>query len=74
LFQGRACSGEAALDEAGLVLDLLQAVPDDLHQVGEAGDGEVGQYVALEDRPDSLPHAPCIPPEAAHVSRTDITN
>jgi hypothetical protein len=27
LVQGQACSGEAALDEAGLVLDLLQGVP-----------------------------------------------
>jgi hypothetical protein len=35
-FQGQPCSGEAAFDEAGLVLDLL-AVPDDLDQVGEAG-------------------------------------
>ena len=31
-----------ALDEAGLVLDLLQAVPDDLDQVGKARDGQVG--------------------------------
>ena len=27
LVQRQACSGEAAFDEAGLVLDLLQAVP-----------------------------------------------
>jgi hypothetical protein len=27
---GKPGSGEAALDEAGLILDLLQAVPDDL--------------------------------------------
>ena len=27
LFQGQACPGEAALDEAGLVLELFQAVP-----------------------------------------------
>ena len=36
----------------GLVLDFLQAVPDDLEQVGEAGDGEVGQGAALEHGPD----------------------
>jgi hypothetical protein len=35
-------------------MDFLQAVPDDLDQVGEAGDGEVGQHAALEHRPDSL--------------------
>jgi hypothetical protein len=38
----------------GLVLDLLQAVPDDLDQVAVAGDGEVGQHAALEHRPDAL--------------------
>jgi len=50
--QSQPGSGEAALDEAGLVLDLLQPVPDDLDQVAEAGDGEVGQDAALEHRPD----------------------
>ena len=35
-------SGETAFDKAGPVLDLLQAMPDDLDQVAEAGDGEVG--------------------------------
>jgi len=50
--EGQPGSGEASLDEAGLVLDLLQAVPDDLDQVAEAGDGEVGQDAALEHRPD----------------------
>jgi hypothetical protein len=48
LVQGQPCSGEAAFDETGPVLDLLQAVLDDLDQVGEAGDGEVGQHAALE--------------------------
>src|SRR5258708_2493128 len=51
-LQGQPRSGEAPLDEAGLVLDLLQAVPDNLDQVGEAGDGEVGQDAALEHGPD----------------------
>jgi hypothetical protein len=50
--RGRPGSGEASLDEAGLGLDLLQAVLDDLDQVAEAGDGEVGQHAALEHRPD----------------------
>src|SRR5260370_11191107 len=45
-------SEEAAFDEQGLVLDLLQAVPDDLDQVSEAGHGEVGQDAALEHGPD----------------------
>src|SRR5690349_4388242 len=53
-FQGQPGSGEAAFDEAGPVLDLLQAVPDDLDQVAEAGDGEVGQHAAFEHRPDSF--------------------
>ena len=51
-LQAQPSSGEAAFDEAGLVLDFLQAVPDDLDQVGEAGDGEVGQGAALEHGPD----------------------
>jgi hypothetical protein len=46
-FQGQGGSGEAGPYEAGLVLDLLQAVPDDLDQVGEAGEGEVGEHAAL---------------------------
>jgi hypothetical protein len=52
VVQGQPGSGEAAFDEAGLVLDLLQAVPDGLDQVGEAGGGEVGEHAALEHRPD----------------------
>ncbi len=63
-FQGQPCSGEAAFDEAGLILDFLQAVPDDLDQVGEAGDGEVGEHAALEHRPDPLdgikPRSTCV--------------
>ncbi len=55
LVQGQPCSGETAFDEAGLALDPLQGVPDDLDQVGEAGDGEVGEHAALEHRPDP-PH------------------
>src|SRR5262249_30816407 len=50
--QGEPGSGEASLDYPGPVLDLLQAVPDDVDQVGEAGDGEDGQDPALEHRPD----------------------
>jgi hypothetical protein len=53
-FQDQACPSEAAFDEAGPVLDLLQAMPDDLDQVAEAGDGEVGKHAALEHRPDPL--------------------
>ena len=53
-FQAEPGSGEAAVDKTGLVLDFLQAVPDDLDQVGEAGDGEVGQDAALEHGPDPL--------------------
>ncbi len=36
-LQAQPGSDEAALDEAGLVLDFLQAVPDDLDQVGSPG-------------------------------------
>lgn len=36
-------SGEAAIDDPWLVLDFLQAVIDDLQQVGQAGEGDVGQ-------------------------------
>ena len=36
-FEGQPGSGNAALDQAGLILDLLQPVPDDLDQVAEAG-------------------------------------
>ena len=50
--QGQPGSGEAPLDEAGLGLDLPREVPDDLDQVAEASDGEVGQHAALEHRPD----------------------
>jgi hypothetical protein len=50
--QGQPCSGQSAFDEAGLVPDLLQAVPDDLGQAGEGGHGEVGEHAALEHRPD----------------------
>ena len=45
-LSGQSCPA-GTFDEAG-VLDLLQAVPDDLDQVSEAGDGEVGQHAALE--------------------------
>ena len=48
--QGQPGSGEAPFDEAGRVVDLLQAVPDEVDQAGEAGDGEVGQHAALEHR------------------------
>jgi hypothetical protein len=37
----------------GLVLELLQAVPDDPDQAGEVGDGEVGEHTALEHGPQS---------------------
>src|SRR6266536_3383432 len=53
-LQGQPSPGEAAVNEAGLVLNLLQAVADDLDQVAEAGDGEVGQHAALEHGPDSF--------------------
>src|SRR5689334_12764463 len=48
LVPGQPGSGEASFDEAGPVLDLPQAVPDDLDQVAEAGDGEVGQHAAFK--------------------------
>jgi XTP/dITP diphosphohydrolase len=51
-FQNQACSGEAAFEEAGLVLDLL-ALPDGLDQVGEAGGGETSQHARLST--DQIP-------------------
>ena len=42
--QGQPGSGEAPLDDVGLVLDLFQALPDDVDQVGEAGLVEAGQH------------------------------
>jgi hypothetical protein len=36
------------------VLDFPQAVPDGLEQVGEAGEGDVGQRAAFQRRPDSF--------------------
>ena len=33
---------------------FVQAVPDDLDQVAEAGGGEVSEHAALEHRPDAL--------------------
>jgi hypothetical protein len=42
LVQDQPGSGEAVFEEAGPVLDLLQAAPDDLDQVVKAGGGEVG--------------------------------
>lgn len=50
-FKTEASSGEASLDEAGLVLDFLQTVPDDLQQVGVVGGGEVGKRTALRQSP-----------------------
>ena len=44
-------SGEASVDEAGPVLDFVQAVLDDLQQMSESGEGDVGQRSALEGRP-----------------------
>jgi hypothetical protein len=46
LDEGQACSGEAAFDEARLVLNL-QAGPDDLDQAAEAG-GSLSQSPARD--------------------------
>lgn len=54
LVEAESCSGEAAADEAGLVLDFLRAVPGDLEQVCVAGEGEAGGRAALEDGPDAF--------------------
>ena len=47
-FEAEAGSGEAAVDEGGLVLDFLQPALDGLQEVGEAGEGDVGQRAALK--------------------------
>jgi hypothetical protein len=46
-FQGQSCSGEAAFDESGLVLDLLQAVPDALDLSNSFVQREKGNYVVI---------------------------
>ena len=53
-FQCPALFRRGSLRWARLILDLLQAVPDDLDQVAEAGNGEVRQHAALERGPDAL--------------------
>jgi len=44
--------GQAAVDQAGPVLDLLQLALDDPDQAAQVGGGEVG-YGPLEQRPDA---------------------
>jgi hypothetical protein len=39
-FEAEAGSGEAAVDEGGLVLDFPQSELDGLEQAGEAGEGD----------------------------------
>ena len=41
-FDGQAGGGEAAVDQVGPVLDLLELALDDADQVVQAGSGEVG--------------------------------
>ena len=45
--------GEAAVDQVGPVLDLLQLALDDADQAVQVGGGEV-DHGALEQRPDAL--------------------
>jgi hypothetical protein len=49
----QAGSGQAAVDQVGPVLDLLQLALDDADQAVQVGGGEVG-HGPLEQRPDAL--------------------
>jgi len=49
----QAGAGQAAVDQVGPVLDLLQLALDDADQAGLVGGGEVGDR-PLEQRPDAL--------------------
>ena len=52
-FDFQAGGGEAAVDQVGPVLDLLQLALDDSDQAVQVGGGEVGDG-PLEQRPDAL--------------------
>ena len=52
-FEGQAGPGQAAVDQVGPVLDLLQLALDDADQAVQVGGGEVG-HGPLEQRPDAL--------------------
>src|SRR5260221_461697 len=52
-FDDQAGRGEAAVDQMGPVLDLLQLALDDADQAVQVGGGEVG-HGPLEQRPDAL--------------------
>src|SRR5437879_5311680 len=52
-FECQAGPGEAAVDQVGPVLDLLQLALDDADQAVQVGGGEVG-HRPLEQRPDAL--------------------
>ena len=49
----QAGGGQAAIDQVGPVLDLLQLALDDADHAGLVGGGEVGDR-PLEQRPDAL--------------------
>src|SRR5437016_11689670 len=52
-FDGQASGGQAAVDQVGPVLDLLQLALNDADQAVQVGGGEVG-HGPLEQRPDAL--------------------
>src|SRR5258707_3515397 len=52
-FDSQAGGGQAAVDQVGPVLDLLELALDDADQAVYVGGGEVG-YGPLEQRPDAL--------------------
>src|SRR5579859_3553786 len=52
-FDSQAGGSQAAIDQMGPVLDLLQLALDDADQAGHVGGGEVGDG-PLEQRPDAL--------------------
>ena len=52
-FDFQAGAGQAAVDQVGPVLDLLELAFDDADQAVQVGGGEVGDG-PLEQRPDAL--------------------
>src|SRR5436190_23919092 len=67
-FDSQAGGGQAAVDQVGAVLDLLQLALDDADQAVQVGSGEVG-HGPLEQRPDALGGHESAPPASRPSSR-----
>jgi hypothetical protein len=51
-----------------LILDFLQAVPDDVEQAGGTREGEAGWRAALEHQPDALDRVEILADSGSSVS------